>query len=357
MSKICEFIIVACVVITLPVIYALLHGTMSGIITDYIQLSKLFYPIMLFKVLENMTNHQVMDTERIYRCLEYYRWFYPLSLLIPYVLGLGYQSYKNYDAGYSGFYGAGNELSIVLVAMFIIALYDAINNRKKIAFIPTFLNVICILLTGTKTGMIMLIVGTVVIMLHTKNMQSRFFRIIALIVGCVPIAIGVLNLMHQQMDSTIRMIQFKYNQMNTDLISFLLSNRNNKILLNFDDSIFNNRNGFINFFIGRGYYDQAVSRKSSVYIASFGLIEMDLFDILFQHGIIITAGVVLFYLRKLLITLPQSALWGTKFAAGIMMLFGVIAGHTFQSTLPATSMILLLICSIYMNNANNPFKR
>ena len=30
------------------------------------------------------------------------------------------------------------------------------------------------------------------------------------------------------------------------------------------------------------------------------------------------------------------------------MLFGILAGHTFQSSLPATSLILLLICADYM---------
>lgn len=141
---------------------------------------------------------------------------------------------------------------------------------------------------------------------------------------------GILYLMRQQMDSTIRMIQFKYNQMNTDLVSFLLSNRNNKILPNFNNSIFNNPKGFINLLIGRGYYDQAVSQKAGVYVASTGLIEMDLFDMLFQHGIIITVAVVRFYLKKLFNTYPCMELWGTKFAAGIIMLFGVFSWTYFS---------------------------
>lgn len=356
-NKFRKLTIIVCAIIILPLIYSLLHGTTAGIITDYIQLSKLFYPIALFGVLENMVDNQVIDTKRVYKCIRYYRWFYPLSLLIPYALGWGYQSYKTYDAGYSGFYGAGNELSVVLVAMFIISLYDSVNNRDRIALIPTFMNAICILLTGAKTGMIMLIVGTIVIMLHTPNIRLRFLRFITLTVICVPIAMGILYLMRQQMDSTIRMIQFKYNQMNTDIVSFLLSNRNNKILPNFNNSIFDNPKGFINLLIGRGYYDQAVSRKASVYVASAGLIEIDLFDMLFQHGIIITVAVVHFYLKNLVNSYPCIELWGAKFAAGIIMLFGVLAGHTFQSTLPATSMILLLICSEHMNYGYSALKR
>lgn len=346
--ELAKFTVIACTVIILPILYTFLHGTSAGMITDYIQLSKLFYPIVLYNVLNNMITHKRMAANDIYNCVGYYRWFYPLSLLVPYGLGLGYQSYEAYDAGYSGFYGAGNELSVVLVAMFIVSFYDTVNNKKKAAFVPSVMNMICILLTGSKTGMIMLVVGTIVIMLHSSNAKKYLFRVIELIVICVPIALGVLYLMQNQLNAIINMIQFKYNQLGRDFISFLFSNRNKKICPNFMNSIFDHKQGFINLFLGRGYYDQAVLHKTSINIASSGLIEMDLFDMFFQHGIIITIGVMTFYIKKLFGATSQNKVWGMKFAAGIIMLFGILAGHTFQSSLPATSLILLLICADYM---------
>lgn len=333
--------------ILLPLIYSLMNSSTDGLIIDYIQISKLFYPIILYQVLSLLISKGRLLPQDIEYCIRYYIWFYPLSLVIPYILGLGYRSYAAYDAGYSGFYAAGNELSIVLVAVFIISFDLLISKKEYRMILAVGLNIFCILLTGSKTGMIMLIVGTIAIMLHTRDVLVRVKRVLGIICCCIPISYGVIILMKNQIDTTMKMIQFKYNQLDGEFISFLFSNRNKKIIPNFVSSISSAEHGILNFFIGKGYYRQAVIYKTNLKLASSGLVEMDLFDIFYQHGIVVTVGVSVFYLKKILERYPREN-WGIHFAAMIMMIFGLLAGHTFQSTLPSTILIMLLIRMKYI---------
>ena len=138
------------------------------------------------------------------------------------------------------------------------------------------------------------------------------------------------------------MLENKYNQMDTSFVTYLLSARNLKIIPNFIASIFENEKGLINLLFGQGYFRQVVLSHKTAYTASSGLVEMDWFDIFFQHGLIVLIFALSFYGGTLRGKCSPKE-WIYKFAAIVMLAFSTLAGHTLQSTLPSTTLIIMLV--------------
>lgn len=263
----------------LPLIYTLSDSNTSGLFVDYTQLMKLAYPVILYTTLAIFLRNGALRRKQIHNVIGYYIFFYPLSIIIPYVLGLGYQSYATYGAGYSGFYGAGNELSIVLVCMYILSLNLFLNEKKKIYLVTTCLNAFSAILTGSKTGMIVLVVATIVLAVHEKAPTEvlRSVLILAICVGIVLVFFG--GYVSEILQSNLQMIKNKSEQMDTSWVTFILSARNTKIIPNFKEAIIDSPEGLQNLIFGRGYYRQVTLSGKTTYTAERGLIEMDWFDV------------------------------------------------------------------------------
>ena len=344
-----SFICASLLAITYPIIYSIINSTTIGLATDYVQISKLFYPIILYLVCNDLMRFGVMSYEQLVKCLHYYVWFYPLSIVVPYILEIGYKSYRLYNVGYSGFYSFANELSIVLVVMYFISIFEFINKNRISMLIFAGMNIFCILLTGTKSGMILLVAGILIIILQTGDLRSKIFRLIKMILLISPIIFIIIVCIIPELNEIFNMILFRFEQLDKNFITFIFSSRNLKIIPNIKESFLENNFGMLNFLIGKGYYHMVEIGVKNAYVAEQGLIEMDLLDMIFQHGILVTAYVVWFYLDKLKVKHKNNN-WIYKFGAITMMLYGILAGHMFQSTLPGTTMTLLLLLIPYNIN-------
>lgn len=328
--------------LSLPILYTLFDSNAKGLFTDYAQLMKLAYPIILYTVCDLFIMRGFLKISQVEDVLKYYVFFYPLSIVIPYMLGVGYRSYASYNNGYLGFYGAGNELSIVLVCMYIISLNYFLNNKRKIYLITAFMNAFSALLTGSKTGMIVLVLSTIILAIHKKRAEEILGSALLLLL-CTAGGFALFGpLITEILQGNLQMLVNKYDQMDTSFVTYLLSARNLKIIPNFMTSIFDNETGWLNLFFGQGYYRQVSLSYKTAYIAERGLIEMDWFDIFFQHGFIVFLYVFSFYFGALKGKLNPRR-WIYKFSAIVMLAFSTLAGHTLQSTLPSTTLIIMLV--------------
>ena len=329
-------------ILLLPILYTLFDSNAKGLFTDYAQVMKLAYPIILYTVCNLFIVRGYIKRKQIENVLKYYVFFYPLSIVIPYIMGVGYRSYASYDNGYLGFYGAGNELSIVLVCMYIISLNGFLNNKKKLYLIAAFLNAFSALLTSSKTGMIVLVISTIILAIHKKRaeeiLQSALLLLLCVAGGFILFG----SLIIEILQGNLQMLENKYNQMDTSFVTYLLSARNLKIIPNFIASIFENEKGLINLLFGQGYFRQVVLSHKTAYTAGSGLVEMDWFDIFFQHGLIVLIFALSFYGGTLRGKCSPKE-WIYKFAAIVMLAFSTLAGHTLQSTLPSTTLIIMLV--------------
>lgn len=329
-------------ILLLPILYTLFDSNAKGLFTDYAQVMKLAYPIILYTVCNLFIVRGYIKRKQIENVLKYYVFFYPLSIVIPYIMGVGYRSYASYNNGYLGFYGAGNELSIVLVCMYIISLNYFLNSKRRLYLVTALLSAFSALLTGSKTGMIVLVFSTIILAVHKKRAEEILGSALLLLL-CIaggfalfgPLITGILQ-------GNLQMLVNKYDQMDTSFVTYLLSARNLKIVPNFMSSIYDNEKGALNLFLGQGYYRQVSLSYKTAYTAERGLVEMDWFDIFFQHGLIVFSYVLSFYVGALR-GKCNSRRWIYKFSAVVMLAFSTFAGHTLQSTLPSTTLIIMLV--------------
>lgn len=345
------FVFLSLAVVIYPFIHVLTNQDASGFITDVMQGTKLVYPIVLYEASVQVSKQEGNNSTEFSKVLDFFCWFYATSVLVPYILGVGYKAYETSDAGYRGFYSSANELSIVLVCMYIYSLYKLIMTPSLGGVVNVGVNFFATILTGTKVGMIMIVVGSVVVLLLVKKNSSV---IKGLVLFALFFSIGCIlfyDYVAQIVDESMQMIEFKYKQLDVDFVSFMLSLRNYRIIPQINMFYQESNYAFLNLIFGVGYAEQW---KRGVTTIGYGITEMDWFDVLFQHGIVMLMIVFCFYVRPLQgMILKKNTQWIIRFLILIMLIYGTLAGHTIQFTLPSTILSVLMIINYQECNQKN----
>lgn len=323
----------------LPFFYYFLYGNKEVFITDYIYIVKLYFPICLCLAGKILCTRNYITKAGVENYIFNVSWIYPLTIIVPYCFNLGFKAY--HTSGYSGFYSSGNELSIVLCVCFTIAFKQFCEKKMFKYVIHLALTGICVILTGAKTGILIILMTVLWYAFKEGKKNIKFYISVMFILGVL--SIFIIFLFSDEILMNISRLQYKYKLLNNNLINFLFSNRNQKILPNLKKTIYDFPKGMLNIFIGKGYYNQVIMQKVSKNIASFGLIEMDFFDVFFEYGIFETIFVCTFYIKVLLTKIrKQKEIY--KFIYIYILMFSAFAGHTlFQSQ---SGMILGIIACI-----------
>lgn len=322
--------------ILLPVIQALENHTLAGIAVDELYILKLIFPITLIRAGETLAKKRMLTIYHIDRYLKLISWIYPLSILIPYMAGSGFEAYTN--SGYSGFYGAGNEISILLSIMFIVHINDMYYKFRLKSLIGTFCAAIAIVLTGTKTGIIIICMAVGYFgLIKRKGVSKKLLYICISVIMIFALAFVIYKLLYNEIDTNIGRLLFKYNQLDRNIINFIFSNRNIKILPNLKHNISNP----VSLLFGKGYYAQVLMTGQNLQLASIGLIEMDFFDIFFQYGIVMAVLVWSIYISYILKN-EGCVRKEYTFAGFCMLIYSFMAGHTVYSA--NTGTLLGILC-------------
>lgn len=296
-----------------------------------------------------------------------YSWVYPLSLIIPRLLGIGYYiSNYAFESGYKGFYYANNELNVILMVLFIYCfqkIYDDIiaydKNLRVIKFnISNIINLLLIifslLLIGSKTSIIAILFVCIAYLLKKEKLKYKLKYLIAFFGIFLMCSIIIFFLLNDQINNIIQRIMYAYNRyIDGGFLTFLLSKRNLRIQPGIE-YWFNKNNGLINFLFGVGKY--AKCPNDSISTTPFALIELDLFDCLFWYGIIITAIVIFFYVSFYFKSFYTKNLFMEKAAFILVFSFSMIAGHVIMSANSGT-IFALVTSDLYVKNQRRLIRR
>lgn len=328
----------------LPFIQGISNTTFEGISIDILNIIKLFFPFLLIVSGIALYKKNKIEMKDIDNYLIVISWIYPVSILVPYIIGVGFKAYSG-TTGYSGFYSSANELSIILCITFIMHMQRFYEKGNIKSIIGVLIAAISIILTGTKTGII-IIVFTIVYY-FIKRDRNALKKIRYFIFGLVAISIVIFIIsvfLENELLANIERLQYKFQQLDRNVINFLFSNRNIKILPNFMLMLDNP----IQIFFGAGYYQKVVQMKVHENIASTGLIEMDFFDVMFQYGLPIVLIIWGFYL-KIFISSKNSIRKHYVFGLFCMLLYSFMAGHVMYSPSVGTVMALLCLGIVFSN--------
>lgn len=246
---------------------------------------KLFIPIFLLYVFWGMYRKKIVDKLYINDILTAISTITPLTILIPYIFGLGYRTYDN-SAGYLGFYYATNEISFVICSciLFLLSeLYDKINCRYILLLL---INLMSVLLIGTKSALAVAILG---VLLYLFKILFTFKRktlrnIMTVIVVVLGLFIGYCLFFDNLSAVYNRWIYGRTTHSDKSIIFFLTSGRTGRLLVDMKSFL---NSSTITFLLGQGL---AAANNGGLYV------EMDLFDLMFSSGIIGMLCIIFIYI-------------------------------------------------------------
>lgn len=323
------------------ILFSLVMASINGIDTlkSFLNISlRLILPILLIITFTECKRKKIFSYKDIQRIFDIWSILFPITILLPYFLGYGFSTYGVGAAGYKGFYYAQNDIGFILALLYLYSFYS-INDKLSITCIFRLLLILASnLILGLKSNY--LYVGVITIGYLLKINNSRFKTKLIVIIG---ILIGGLFLIHHYSDQLLMITErwtYFYNRGNGGL-SFWTSTRIDRLKPAFEFMVSNNLIFNLLFGTGMNYTLHTMDLGLS-------LIEMDLFDLFFQIGIVGCISLLFFYKRYIKLSKINSFYY-----TGVLLsvVSGTLAGHVFES--PLSGMVFSLVCigTIFENRA------
>lgn len=333
------------------VIYLIVNLTFknTSLIKELQGLLRTFYfPLLLLSL------YELKDGIRIsYATLFTTLFLYLLFIFIPLILGKGFATYNVAKLGTLGFYNSANEISGIISILTPIVFLILIKAKKllpKILF--TLLYLVIILTIGTKTPLLSLLITTILIFLYLIYIFIKTKKYKKLLLSFL-IVISSLSLLVLVIPKTnfYKNIIIHLNYLEIDNITDVL--KDEKLI---DHFIFSERITFYserkNTYIASNIYQKLFGIGYLTEKEEDKLIEMDYFDIYFNHGLIgliIFLSVPLYILFKFSIQRRQYniEMYILNISFLLIVFLSFQTGHILTSpsvSIIASLLILLLDC-------------
>lgn len=296
------------------------------------------------------------ERKRIVRMLLMVDCLFVLSMLLPYVLGLGNYTYKSSSYGYKSYFFATNDLTYVFVMLLTVVIYKFIEqfeekNWRMLQGLLVLLlcNVGCMMLIGTKTGIVYSIVSLLILVIYlvaektTVPYQVKYYLFLIGILLSIFFSIFGLPIANKALGGLVNRIAYFYNLYDGNWLKILSSSRS-IYLTDAYHNFLSFKENYLIFIFGFGYRNRWL-----LFGRNGGYIEMDFFDTLFSFGVV---GLCLFLLPFIELFRQMSAKVKKvnrqyQFLILVTLLFSSTSGHVFYSALSTT--IFGLICAIFLN--------
>ena len=301
-----------------------------------------YFPILL------ITMYSINDHVRISKMLLFTTLLiYLLLIFIPMIFGIGFQTYDITKVGTLGFYDSANEISGIislLTPIIFIIFFNTKNNIVKFLFFILYL--IVILMIGTKTSFITLVITIIMsfIYLVIYSIKKKTYKNLIKISLITIIGIVVISLIVPK-TNFYKNIETHLDYLKVDKVTdifkdeelidhFIFSQR--LTFLNDKANIYSNANNYQRLF-GLGYTKDNKTMK---------LIEMDLFDVYYNHGIIgfiVFITITLYVLINVIKKRSKSNYekYMLSLSALLIIVLSYITGHII--TAPAVDIIAVII--------------
>ncbi len=326
--------------ISLFLLEILLEGLFGkvSIMSEVSFVSKIYYNMFLMYVIEN--NIHKISFKKLIDSLVMANLIVTFSLIVTKVLGIGMQSYGE-SGGYKGLYMGLNDLTGVVIMTFPFLIYKFLNNKNSCKYgILVIISAVNIILIGTKTSLVFLIVIIIFVLYELLFKEKKVFNII-LVIFFVTIFMIIFKKYFWNSYSSSILARLYYHSEQQDYSTFILSGRNKtlaKSMLYWSKNVRWILSG-IGFTEGSAYI--------GTFLESHGMIEMDFFDSLYFYGAIFT--IILFvplfkkFIKSIFIFVRSKELL-YKLIAFVYMISALISflgGHIILSPLAGVYFVLL----------------
>ena len=306
-------------------------------------LVKTFYFPLLF-----ISLYSINDEIRISKLTLFTSLFiYLILIFVPTILGIGYKTYEITKAGTLGFFNAANEISGIISILTPIMFIIFIKSKSYIPKITLgIMYLIVILMMGTKTPLLTLgiTIGMSLLYLIAETIKSKKYK--SLIVTLIIILVSSIGLVliipktnfYKNIDTHLKYLKV---EKITDVF------KDEKLI---DHFIFSQRLTFLN-------KKAKMYHKANIYQKLFGmgyiknnksmkLIEMDYFDVYYNHGIVgflIFSSIILYVCFKIMKKEPKInyETYMVHVSALLIIVLSFITGHIV--TAPSVGIVAIII--------------
>ena len=316
----------------------------TGLFSEIQNLVKVFYFPIMFISIYSLREEIRISNMTLFTTL----FLYLIFIFIPLLFGIGYETYKITKAGTLGFYNSANEISGIISLLTPIMFVIIYKSKKLIPkILLAIMYLVVILMMGTKTPLLSLIVtlGASMLFFWNKSFKEKHFnRIIISVVALIIAITGMIIIIPKT--NFYKNIETHLDFLEVDDIGDVFEDE--KLV---DHFIFSQRLTFL-------HRKAKLYHRANTYQKLFGIgylrqngrstkmIEMDYFDIFYSHGIvgfliffIITIYIVYKIIRKRKEFSYERYMTDLSFLLIIVLSF--FTGHII--TAPAVSMIVTII--------------
>lgn len=296
---------------------------------------KLVSPFVYYACIKKMYDKGSISKQVVYKILDFWGIFLSLSMIIPYLIGVGHQKYEG--NGYTGLYYENDSLNITLCCLFAFLLSKAFKEKKTKNYIVTILIMVSVILTGSKSSLIYLVVIIFYVMFvyGGVSITKSVKRIIQLGVVIVLIAIVVNfannNIVLNQINYYIDVYKWSTTEGGDSPLAVFSNGRTSKALYCIKNLWSYNDVNDVMFGIG-GYGT-----------------EMDFFDIYMKFGLlplfeIIVACFMIWRKCK------KHNIY--SFMLLLILIYAFVAGHVVESSFTAALLPLVVLALDFKENIN-----
>ncbi|MGI6325025.1 MAG: O-antigen ligase family protein [Bacilli bacterium] len=299
---------------------------------------RVFYLPIIFIILNAIFGHQkqLLDKKIFLIALGTYSFI----ILLSFITNTAFNSYDAVKLGQSGYFHAANEIGAIIAILLPFTIDYLANNitTKKILYF--LLVVIAILILGTKTPFISLVICMVVYLFKFINNK---------------------NILKLTMLSIVSIIFFGFLLTLTPIYKNLIIHLEYLKIDNIKELIFD-INSFDHFFLGSRfrlfientmfYLDNPINYQlfGVGYLNYSKLIEMDFFDILYRQGLI---GFSLYFIPIIYLFNIYKKYYNAKYTLSIILIVLVagVVGHVLVA--PAVSIFVATILALSIGGREN----
>ncbi|MGM0291245.1 O-antigen ligase family protein [Enterococcus sp. AZ029] len=324
---------------TLTLVQAMFFNrSLSQILSDFTGLSKYF----LWLVTALIFSEYLSSEGKLEKLTVKINLFFCLGMIIPYLLGIGNFTYANSSAGYKSFFFATNDLTyafIILSSILSFYIIDQFNRSKSLYFVFLIflysLNLICMLIIGTKSGIVYGGVNLIIVFFYLIFVKSnvsytfKFYLIQVLIILAVFFLVIGKNIMESMLDGIFDRIAYFYKVYEGNWIKILSSSRSIYLEDAWHNFLFYPKNYLILLF-GFG-----AANRWTLFGRQGGNIEMDFFDTAFSYGFV---GCVVLVVSLAYIVKKYKSELGNKrylYLFFVSLIYAFFTGHVFYSAMSA----------------------
>ncbi|MGG3161289.1 O-antigen ligase family protein [Geobacillus stearothermophilus] len=334
-----------------PIITSIINNNLEKLSVDFEFASRI---ILFFVILFTLYKIIRSDYELLKRAIEVSCWIVSFTIIIPFILGLGNNSYVDHNGvsvGFKGFYYSNNALNVVMIILFIFCLDEIFRYKINLfRILKIFLVFVSTIIIGSKSSLFYAVVMFLVYMVHYIK-RMKMIQLIALFLG---VFLGFLYFKKYFFD-IINMQMYRL--VNNDFMTYLLSGRNE--FLNAAADFYFSNLSITSLLFGLGNNEMTTNIGAIYFGRTNHLlkgIEMDLFDLFFNMGLItllifLTLYIYILYKCYILLKIKNVEARPFIYSYIALLFFSILGGHVITEAFSITffGVVTAGILSIYEN--------